>query len=139
MKECNLGKSPMAENTLMIDKEPASPRDTISKTNKKNTSWEGVRFKCKKLQKMYEYEQGTHKYPEAVVENFFEKMQLLCMASNKHDLYNIKSLGFHKLKKGKLKGKYAVWLTGNWRLTMTIEDDIETSYLEILEIVDYHP
>jgi toxin HigB-1 len=143
MKKAGIGKPPTNNlNTQIIDIEPASTRNTVSERNQKYTKqpklWSGVRFRCKKLQRMYESEEGTRKYTEAVVENFFEKMQLLCSASDERDLYSFTSLKFHLLKKGKLKGQYAIWLTGNWRLTMKFEEDAEARYLVILDIVDYH-
>lgn len=100
-------------------------------------TWEPLQIKSKKLRKMYETGEGAHKYPPSVVDNFFDKMQLLDMANNKHDLERFPSLGFHQLK-GKRKEQYAVWLTGNWRLTMIIKEDAESKYLLILKIVDYH-
>jgi plasmid maintenance system killer protein len=143
MKKSTYGKPPTdSVNAHIMDIEPASARSAVTKTNKKHSkkpkSWGSVRFKDKKLQKMYETEEGTHKYSEAIVENFFEKMEMLAMANNEQDLHNFSSLGFHKLKKGKLKEQYAVRLTGNWRLTMKIEEDTDSRYLLILEIVDYH-
>lgn len=134
--------------THMIDIEPASAQSTVTVTTNKSRqkkrscsktpkSWEGCRFKSKKLQKMYETEEGIHKYPEGVVNKFFEVMQLLNMANNEPDLYNFRSLRFHQLY-GNRKGQYAVWLTGNWRLTMTIEEDAQSRYLLIWEIEDYH-
>lgn len=137
----------------IIDIEPASTRNSVigknPKTHQKSDTiksdyggvkrWEAPQFKSKKLRKMYETEEGTHKYPPGVVNNFFEKMQLLDIADSEQDLYSWQSLGFHPLKKGKRKGQYAVWLTGNWRLIMTIEEDADSKYLLIQEIVDYHP
>jgi plasmid maintenance system killer protein len=116
---------------------PKSAPQTSQSKQAKSKTWVSPQFKYKKLRQMYETGQGIHKYPEAVSENFFEKMQLLDMASNEQDIYNCRSLGFHKLEP-KRNGKYAVGLTGNWRLTMTIEEDTENRYLLILEIVDYH-
>lgn len=114
----------------------------INKVNKKHPPqpkpWGDIRFHYQKLQKIYETGEGSHKYTEAVRENFFEKMVTLNMVSNRSDLFKFKSLGFHKLKKGKLKGKYAVWLTGNWRLILAIEEDELSEYLLIIEIIDYH-
>lgn len=146
----------------IIDIQPASARYSISTKNTKRQkrskskptrgsggfgrfgqgqtkpkSWGLLQFKCKKLRKMYETGEGTHKYPEGVVNSFFEVTQLLNMANNEQDLYNFRSLGFHRLDFNR-QGQYAVWLTGNWRLTMNIEEDAESKYLLILEIVDYH-
>ncbi|MBX9256486.1 type II toxin-antitoxin system RelE/ParE family toxin [Desmonostoc muscorum CCALA 125] len=131
-------------DTYINDMKTSSARqETLNtKVNKKRPqkqkSWENPRFHCKKLQKIYETGEGSHKYTVAVVENFFEKMQILEMVSNKLDLYQYKNLGFHKLEEGKRKGQYAVWLTGNWRLIMKIEEDEVSKYLLIIEIVDYH-
>lgn len=122
----------------------ASARKKLTNTHKKRSrqqkAWGSPRFNCKKLQKLYEKEEGSHKYPEAVVENYFEKLQILAMLSHRSELYSNKfrHLGFHKLKEGKRKGQYAIWLTGNWRLILKIEEDELSEYPLILEIVDYH-
>ncbi len=131
-------------DTYINDMKTSSARKQpqINEVNKKHPhkgkSWGSPRFDCKKLQKMYQTGEGSHKYTVAVVENFFEKMQILDMVSNSLDLYQYSNLGFHRLKEGKRKGQYAVWLTGNWRLIVTIEEDDTSIYLLIIEIIDYH-
>ncbi|MEH2381088.1 MAG: type II toxin-antitoxin system RelE/ParE family toxin [Nostoc sp.] len=131
-------------DTYINDMKTSSARKQpqINKVNKKRPrkekSWGCPRFHCKKLQKMYETGEGSRKYTVAVVENFFEKMQILEMMSNQSDLYQHSNLGFHRLEEGKRRGQYAVWLTGNWRLIVTIEEDDMSKYLLIIEIIDYH-
>ncbi|MEA5513326.1 type II toxin-antitoxin system RelE/ParE family toxin [Nodularia sp. UHCC 0506] len=108
------------------------------KHSRKLKPWGSPRFACKKDQRMYETGEGSHKYTVPVYENFLEKMQILEIVINAQDLYNYRSLGFHKLKKGTRKGQYAVWLTGNWRLIVKIQEDEISKYLLIIEIIDYH-
>jgi plasmid maintenance system killer protein len=119
-----------------------SARNQVTKKNMECSqavkSFKPLEFSCRDIQKLYETEEGSRKYSEAVVENFFEKMQILATVTNEQDLYNHKNLGFHKLKKGKLKGKYAVWLNGNWRLIVEIKQEQQSKYLLIKDIVDYH-
>jgi plasmid maintenance system killer protein len=148
MTKHNRGKPPTLDingfkgiDTYINDMQTSSARKQpqINKVNKKHPkSWGSPRFNCKKLQKMYETGEGYCRYTVAVVDNFFEKMQILDMVSNKSDLYQYSNLGFHKLKKGNRRGQYAVWLTGNWRLILKIEEDDFSEYLLIIEIIDYH-
>jgi plasmid maintenance system killer protein len=134
---------PGGTGAYINDMQTTSARDKFTEKQKKNNPqipkpWEYLSFHCKKLQKMYETGEGSHKYSEAVVENFFEKTQILETVSGEQDLYQHKNLGFHRLKKGQRKGQYAVWLTGNWRLIVEIKESQQSKYLLIVEIVDYH-
>ena len=96
-------------------------------------------FNCKETKKLYENREGKEirKYPKAVIGSFFKKMKIISRCKNKQDLINSKCLGFHALV-GNRKDKYAVRLTGNWRLIMKIEHNAESKYLLIVEITDYH-
>lgn len=97
--------------------------------------WDGFRFKHSRLELLYTT--GTGAYPPAVVKGFFKAMQKIAAASNEWDLYKAKSLKFHQLS-GKRKDEFASWLTGNWRLIVTIEETETIRYLLIHNIEDYH-
>ena len=46
---------------------------------------------------------------------------------------NMPGFGLHPLK-GKRKGQWAVWVTGNWRLVFELDGDDVTN----LDLIDYH-
>ncbi len=103
----------------------------------KNKPWVGFRFKKKDLEALYTTGKGTNKYPEAVVKGFYKVMQMIAAANHELDLYNFRSLKFHKLSLDR-ENEYAPWITGNWRLIVTIEEDKTGRYLLIHQIEDYH-
>jgi plasmid maintenance system killer protein len=115
------------------DMKTTSLRNKVTKKG-----FEAIRFHSKKHQEMYETGENTCKLTPAVFENFFEKIQILEMANDERDLYQLKSLGFHKLKKGNLAGKYAIWLNGNWRLIVELVEEEQSQYILIKDILDYH-
>lgn len=49
------------------------------------------------------------------------------------DDLNIPGFGLHPLK-GKLKGRWSVWVNGNWRLTFEFKD----GHAYVLDYEDYH-
>lgn len=97
------------------------------------------KFQYKKLELLYTEEKNAHKYPEEVIENFFEVMAILGSAPDEQSLYKIGGLRLEKLKgkRGK-EGQYSVRLNKQFRLIFTIETDPNGKYLLIIEIVDYH-
>lgn len=97
------------------------------------------RFKSKKLEALYTEEKDAHKYPQEVVDSFFEVMAILEAISNERELYSFKSLRFEKLKgKRGRKGQYSLRLNRQWRLIITLEKDINGKYICIIDIEDYH-
>jgi len=74
-----------------------------------------------------------------VVEAFNDVIAVIKAASDDRDLRELKSLRYEKLKgkRGK-RGERSLRLTGQWRLTFTIEEDHEGKYMQVLEITDYH-
>ena len=79
------------------------------------------RFKDKKLEALYTEEKNAHKYPN-VFDDFFEVMAIIAAALSERDLYANKGLRLNK----------------QWRLIVTLEEDKEGFYLQILGIEDYH-
>ena len=49
------------------------------------------------------------------------------------DDLNIPGFGLHPLK-GKLKGRWSIWVNGNWRLTFEFKD----GHVNVLDYEDYH-
>lgn len=96
------------------------------------------RFKDKKLEALYTEEKNAHKYPN-VVDDFFEVMAIIAAALTERDLYANKGLRFEKLvgQRGK-QGQRSLRLNKQWRLIVTLEEDAEGFYLQILGIEDYH-
>ena len=96
------------------------------------------RFKDKKLEALYTEEKNAHKYPN-VVDDFFEVMAIIAAALSERDLYANKGLRFEKLvgQRGK-QGQRSLRLNKQWRLIVTLEEDAESFYLQILDIEDYH-
>jgi proteic killer suppression protein len=96
------------------------------------------RFKDKKLEALYTEEKNAHKYPN-VVDDFFEVMAIIAAVLSERDLYANKGLRFEKLvgQRGK-QGQRSLRLNKQWRLIVTLEEDEEGFYLQILGIEDYH-
>jgi len=96
------------------------------------------RFKDKKLEALYTEEKNAHKYPN-VVDDFFEVMAIIAAALSERDLYANKGLRFEKPvgQRGK-QGQRSLRLNKQWRLIVTLEEDEEGFYLQILGIEDYH-
>ncbi len=96
-------------------------------------------FQKKKIEALYTEEKNAHKYPDVVVENFFEIMSIIEAAESEQDLYALKGLRFEKLsgKRGK-EGQRSLRLNNQWRLIMVIEKDDQGKYILIIDIVDYH-
>ena len=96
------------------------------------------RFKDKKLEALYTEEKNAHKYPN-VLDDFFEVMAIINAALDKRDLYAQKGLRFEKLagQRGK-QGQRSLRLNKQWRLIVTLAEDKEGSYLQIISIEDYH-
>ena len=92
-------------------------------------------FKKKKIKALYYEEKNAHKYPN-VVDDFFDVMSALDAARDERDLYALKGLHFEKLK-GR-KGERSVRLNQQWRLILSIEEDSEGTYIQIIDIEDYH-
>jgi proteic killer suppression protein len=94
-------------------------------------------FKTKKLEALYAEERGARKYPNEVVDAFFDVMAIISAAKDERDLYALKGLHFEKLT-GDRKGVHSIRLNKQWRLTLVITSDEEGNYLVILDIEDYH-
>jgi plasmid maintenance system killer protein len=95
----------------------------------------GFHFKSKDLENLYRFRKGQQHYPEAVVKKFLKALEMIASAKSGQDLYNLRSLKFHKLKGS---AEHSIWLTGNWRLITEFEEAEGGRHLLILRIEDYH-
>ncbi len=96
------------------------------------------RFKDKKLEALYTEEKNAHKYPN-VVDDFFEVMAIIDAVLDERDLYANKRLHFERLSEQRgNQGQRSLRLNKQWRLIVALEVDEEGSYLQIIDIEDYH-
>lgn len=95
-------------------------------------------FSSSKLRKLYEEEAGAKKYPQEVVEAFFDVVGVIDQAQSEQDLRNLKHLHFEKLK-GKRKGQRSLVLHGGFRLVVVLDRDEQGTYLVVEGIENYHP
>lgn len=96
-----------------------------------------IRFKDKKLEKLYTDEEGVKKYPSQVIDKFFDLMSIIDSAKSERDFYALKSLHFEKLS-GKRSHQRSMRLNKQWRLVLEIEKDDEGKLVVIIDIEDYH-
>ena len=94
-------------------------------------------FADRKLEKFYTEEKGAHKYPEGVVDAFFDVVALIADAPDERDLYALKSLHYEKLK-GKRRHQRSLRLNDQFRLIVEREEDDEGKLFRIVSIEDYH-
>ena len=67
-------------------------------------------------------------------QRYVDRVETLEIAERVEDLFGMRPLNFHRLT-GDRSGQYALRLTGQMRLIVTIEDE---TTLIIEEVVDYH-
>jgi len=96
------------------------------------------RFKDKKLEALYTEEKNAHRYLN-VIDDFFEVISIIDAVLDERDLYANKGLHFGRLsgQRGK-QGQRSLRLNKQWRLIVALEADEEGSYLQIIDIEDYH-
>ena len=94
-------------------------------------------FADRKLKKLYTEEKGAHRYPEGVVDAFFEVVAVIADAPDERDLYALKSLHYEKLK-GKRRHQRSLRLNAQFRLVVEREEDEEGKLFRIVAIEDYH-
>jgi len=94
-------------------------------------------FANRKLEKLYTEEKGAHRYPEGVVDAFFDVMDVIAAAPDERDLRKLKSLHYEKLK-GKRSHQRSLRLNNQFRLIVEREKDDEGKFFWIISIEDYH-
>ena len=94
-------------------------------------------FKTRALAELYTSEKGARSYPPAVVDAFFEVMDVIRSAKDERDLRALKSLHYHKLQ-GRRSHQHALNLHGGFRLIVERQKDEQGRWLLIVDIEDYH-
>lgn len=96
-------------------------------------------FRDRKLASLYYEEKGTENHSEAVVDAFFDVMSLIDAAQGERDLYAQKGLRFEKLKGARAKTEErSVRLNSQWRLILSIDQDLDGKLVLLIGIEDYH-
>ena len=94
-------------------------------------------FKTRALEELYRSERGARRYPEAVVDAFFEVMAVIAAARDERDLRNLASLHYEKLR-GQRSHQHSLRLHGGFRLIVERQKDEQGRWLLIIDIEDYH-
>lgn len=94
-------------------------------------------FADRKLEQLYTDEKDAHKYPEGVVDAFFDVVAQIAAAQDERDLYAMKGLRYEKLK-GKRSHQRSLRLNNQFRLIVEREEDDEGKFFWIVGIEDYH-
>ncbi len=95
------------------------------------------KFNSRKLRALYTDETGSHRYPAAVIEAFFDVVSAVGSAADERDLRALKSFHYEKLK-GKRKHQHSIRLHGGFRLILERHRDEDGAHLVIIDIEDYH-
>lgn len=96
-----------------------------------------IRFKSRKLEKLYTDGKGAQKYPPPVIDAFFDLMATIVAADSPQDLRSLVWLHFEQLK-GNRTGDRSLILHGPWRLEITIEQDNQRYVVTILDISKHY-
>lgn len=92
------------------------------------------KFASKELIKLYETHYGS--YPEAIINAFFKKIQIIKNAKNENDLRALKSNHFEKLK-GKT-GQYSMRLNDKFRLIVEFLENGSCKIVLVKEISNHY-
>jgi proteic killer suppression protein len=95
------------------------------------------RFNTRKLERLYTEEQGRRRYPDDVVDAFFDVVGAIDSAADERDLYALKHLHYEKLK-GQRAHQRSLRLAQQFRLVLQRLEDDDGVYLLIETIEDYH-
>ncbi len=90
------------------------------------------KFRHKGLKRLYEDDDGSL-LPAASVRKIKAILAALQFADNLSQVETVPGWKLHPLKAGR-KGEYSITVTGNWRLTFTVEGHVVTD----LNFEDYH-
>lgn len=93
-------------------------------------------FAHRKLKRLYTEEKGAHKYPEGVVDGFFDVIGIIDSAKDERDLYALKGLRYEKLE-GKRSHQRSLRLNDQFRLIVERAEDEEGKFFWIIGIEDY--
>lgn len=76
-------------------------------------------------------------YAPAVVRGYRKVIQAIRAATDERDLYQLRGLGFEKLK-GDRQDQHSLRLNKQWRLIIELRGKGATKKVGVIEIVDYH-
>lgn len=88
-------------------------------------------FRHKRLKRLYE--KAIAKGLSAEMVPKIERILARLDVATRPEMMNLPGLGLHPLK-GKLKGFWSVWVTGNWRIIFRFDGD----HVFDVDLVDYH-
>lgn len=96
-------------------------------------------FSKDKLRKLYETEAGARKYPEGIMEAFFEVMQMIDAAEDSRTFYQAKSLHFEKLEgQAEKLPRRSMRLNDQYRLEVKLHSDGEGEFVEVIRISKHY-
>lgn len=94
-----------------------------------------VEFSTRRLRLRYEQSaQAIRAWGPDVGRRYVQRVAALYAADRVQDLYAVRAFDFHPLS-GDRAGQYALRLTGQVRLILTVESD---RLVRVEEVVDYH-
>jgi proteic killer suppression protein len=94
-----------------------------------------VRFRTRRLQRCFaDSKAAARTWGPEIGERYAQRIRTLVGAPTLDALYETRALGFHPLT-GNRRGQYAVRLTGQMRLIVTVAN---RRVIWIEEVVDYH-
>ncbi|GMU41885.1 MAG: hypothetical protein AMXMBFR23_27510 [Chloroflexota bacterium] len=94
-----------------------------------------IEFRSRRLRVRYEESaEAIRAWGPEVGRRYVQRIDALHAADRVQDLYEIRALDFHRLT-GDRDGQFALRLTGQMRLILTVEHD---RLVIVEEVVDYH-
>ena len=96
-----------------------------------------IQFKTNKLERAYRNtKEGRRQLGAERHRRFVQRINIISEAQSIDELASLPVLHWHPLK-GDHAGQFAVTLTGNWRLILTIIEDVPEA-VRVEEVIDYH-
>ena len=96
-----------------------------------------IQFRKNKLEKAYRNtKDGVRQLGADIHRKYVQRIDLICEARNIDELAMLPGLHWHSLKGGRA-GQFAVTLTGNFRLILTVVEDLSNTVC-VEEVIDYH-
>ena len=97
-----------------------------------------IRFASNELQRLYDDEDHwSPRMARDLARAYRKKVAILEAAPNELVLRGMRSLNLKKLK-GKRTGQHSIRINDQWRLIFKLEEDSESSFVVVIEVVDYH-
>lgn len=95
-----------------------------------------VAFRTHRLERRYQHgADAIRAWGDEVGRRYVQRIGALTAASALSDLYAVRAFDLHPLR-GDRAGQYAIRLTGQMRLIVTVEE--EQRRVTVEEVVDYH-